>query len=196
MRIQIFTKIEPIRLCHTPNVSIKFRPNPCTTFWDILHTNRQKGGKNITSFTFGDGGKKLKTRTALRRAHTFTRLNSLYFVTHWKAGFASIPETSSNWLVLLTYPTHPPSFVITCPLRFETSCYIHIVFWPISQRWRITYKWKKISYPDRHQNLTDSSFLHRQPVHQVSAESVHNVLRYRGFISVLDLSLNGEESFF
>ena len=49
MRIRIFTKIESIRPSDTPNLSTKFHPDPSTTFWDILHTNkqtnRQKGVK-------------------------------------------------------------------------------------------------------------------------------------------------------
>ena len=34
--IQIFTKIESIRPCHTANRSTKFHPNPSTTCWDIV----------------------------------------------------------------------------------------------------------------------------------------------------------------
>ena len=45
MRIQIFTKIESISPCHTPNMTTKFSPNPSTTFKDILFTNRQTGVK-------------------------------------------------------------------------------------------------------------------------------------------------------
>ena len=41
IRIRIFTKIESVGPCHTPNLSAKFHPNPSTTFWDILHTNKQ-----------------------------------------------------------------------------------------------------------------------------------------------------------
>ena len=36
IQIQIFTKIESILPCRTPNLSTKFRPNPSTTFWDIV----------------------------------------------------------------------------------------------------------------------------------------------------------------
>ena len=32
----IFTKIEASLPCHTPNVSTIFRPDPSTTFWDIV----------------------------------------------------------------------------------------------------------------------------------------------------------------
>ena len=34
--IRIFTKIETILPCHTPNLSTKFCSNPSTTFWDIV----------------------------------------------------------------------------------------------------------------------------------------------------------------
>ena len=44
--------------------------------------------------------------------HTSTRLNSLHLVFHWWAGSASGPEPKSNQLVLVTYPTLPPSFVM------------------------------------------------------------------------------------
>ena len=36
IRIRIFTKIESIFPCHTPNMSTKFHPNPSTTFKDIV----------------------------------------------------------------------------------------------------------------------------------------------------------------
>ena len=36
IRIQIFTKIESIIPCYTPNMSTKYLPNPSTTFWDIV----------------------------------------------------------------------------------------------------------------------------------------------------------------
>ena len=36
IQIRIFTKIESILSCHTPNTSTKYRPNPSTTFWDIM----------------------------------------------------------------------------------------------------------------------------------------------------------------
>ena len=41
IRIGIFTKIESISTCHTPNLSTKFHPNQSTTFLDILHTDKQ-----------------------------------------------------------------------------------------------------------------------------------------------------------
>ena len=65
-----------------------------------------------------------RTRKALGRVHTSTRLNSLHFVSQWSVGSSSRPEPKSNRLVLVTDSTHPPSFVITCPQIFETSCYI------------------------------------------------------------------------
>ena len=40
-RIWMFTKIESIRPCRTPNLPTKLHRNPSTTFWDILHTNKQ-----------------------------------------------------------------------------------------------------------------------------------------------------------
>ena len=42
IRIRIFNKIESVLPCHTPNLPTKFHPDPCTTFWDILHTNKQR----------------------------------------------------------------------------------------------------------------------------------------------------------
>ena len=42
IRIRIFTIIESIRPCHTPNLPTKFHLNPSTTYWDIiLYTDRQ-----------------------------------------------------------------------------------------------------------------------------------------------------------
>ena len=35
IHVWIFTKIESIRPCHTPNISTEFHPNP-STFWDIV----------------------------------------------------------------------------------------------------------------------------------------------------------------
>ena len=43
--IRIFTKIESILPCHTPSMSTKFHPDPCTTFWDILYTDKQTDRK-------------------------------------------------------------------------------------------------------------------------------------------------------
>ena len=55
------------------------------------------------------------TGRALGRTHTSARLNSLRFVSQWWAGSWSRPEPKSSQLVLVTYLTHPPSFVITRP---------------------------------------------------------------------------------
>jgi len=44
IQIRIFINIESkskILPCHTPNLSTTFHSYPSTTFWDILHTNKQ-----------------------------------------------------------------------------------------------------------------------------------------------------------
>ena len=66
-------------------------------------------------------------------------------------------------------------------LKYHAIQY-YIVFNPISQRWRITYKIESFSYPDPdsdlHQNRIISSWSHTQHVHQGSSESIHNFLSY------------------
>ena len=58
--IWIFTKIESICPCLTPNLS-KFHLNPFTTFWDILLADRKtdKRVKTQLPSTFGGGGNKI-----------------------------------------------------------------------------------------------------------------------------------------
>ena len=61
IQILIFTKIETISPCHTPDLSTKFRTNPSISFWDILLTNKQPkqtGMKNITSVSTFECGVK------------------------------------------------------------------------------------------------------------------------------------------
>ena len=67
--------------------------------------------------------KSVLTRTALGRAHTSARLNGLRFVSHREAGSGSRPFPKSNQLVLVTYPTRPPTFVRILPQLFEISFY-------------------------------------------------------------------------
>ena len=102
-----------------------------------------------------------KTIMALGRAHTSTRLSSLHVVSHWYDGSGSGQEPKSNWLVFDTYPSRPPSFVVTF-----LDIVRYIIFGPVSQ-WRksIHFKKKKI------QNQNNSSLSHTQPVHQVSSNA-------------------------
>jgi len=64
-----------------------------------------------------------RMRTALRKTHTFNRLNILRFASRSSARFASGSSPKLKWLLVVTDPTHPPSFVIICPQLFELSCY-------------------------------------------------------------------------
>ena len=94
--IRIFTKIESIRRGHTPNMSTKFRPNPSTTFWDI-----------VLYIVFGP-------------ISQWWRITLKILV----VGSGSGSSPKSNQFVLVTHPTCPPSFVRIRPQLFEISCYI------------------------------------------------------------------------
>ena len=58
------------------------------------------------------------TRTALGRAHTSTKMNTLRFASQRLARSTSGPDPKFYQLVLVTYPTQSPSFVI-CAQLFE-----------------------------------------------------------------------------
>ena len=49
IRIRIFTKIETILPCHTPNLHTKFHLNPATTFWDIVFTDNNRGENTMSA---------------------------------------------------------------------------------------------------------------------------------------------------
>ena len=79
---------------------------------------------------------------------------------------------------MVTHPNCPPSFIRIRPQLFEMWCYMSFLS-PISQRWRIIYKFSLLDPdPDLHQTLISSSMSHTEPVHKISAGSVHNFLRY------------------
>ena len=63
-----------------------------------------------------------KTTTALGRAHSSTRLNSLRFASHRSTGSGSVPQPKCNNFVLVTHPTCPQTFVRIRPQLFEVSC--------------------------------------------------------------------------
>ena len=94
IQIRIVTKIESIRLCDTPNVSTKFRPNPSTTFWDSML---------YISLALSPNGEE-----------------SLKKIIGSESGFS--PKL--NQFFLVKDPTCPPSFVQIHPKLFEISCYI------------------------------------------------------------------------
>ena len=81
--------------------------------WVDRQTNQQTNEKSLIEWQLG---KTAQSRMALGRAHTSARWNSSRFVSHWWAG----SEPKSNPLVVVTYSTHPPCFVITRPQLFET----------------------------------------------------------------------------
>ena len=107
-------------------------------------------------------------------------------------GWATSPRSNN---ILLEYITRVTRRALGGAHTSDTQCLIHentsgpinfwnimwyVVFGPISQWWRITFKIQYFSYPDLdlHQNRINLSLSHTQPVHQVSSESVHNFLRY------------------
>ena len=75
-------------------------------------TDKQTNEKSLMEWQLG---KTAQSRMALGRVHISARWNSSHFVSHWWAGC----ETKSNLLVLVTYPTHPPCFIITQTQLFE-----------------------------------------------------------------------------
>ena len=92
--IGIFTKIEAILPCHTPNMSTKFHPNPFTTFWDIVL---------YISFVLSLNGEE-----------------SMKKILVFGSGLGSSPK--SNQFVLVTHPTCPPNFIQIHPPLLEISC--------------------------------------------------------------------------
>ena len=87
-------KIESIRPCDTPNPSTKFRPNPSTTFWDI-----------VLHIVFGP-------------------ISQWWRITLKIQGVGSVSGSSSksNQFVLVTHPTCPENFIQIRPQPFEISC--------------------------------------------------------------------------
>ena len=96
IRIRIFTKIESFLSCHKPNMSTKFRPNPSTTFWDI-----------VLYILFGP-------------ISQWWRITLTILVVGSGSGSRSLPK--SNRFVLVTHRTCPPNFIQIRPHLFEISC--------------------------------------------------------------------------
>ena len=94
IRIRIFTKIELIPPCYTPNLPTKFRLNPSTTFWDIL-----------LYVIFGP-------------------LSQLWTITlkilRSRSGFGT--SAKCNRFILVTHPSSPQNFVQICLQLFEVFC--------------------------------------------------------------------------
>ena len=95
IRIQIFTKIESIRPCHTSNMSTKFHSNP-STFFEI--------SCYILVYPY----------LSMMKNH-FKIIRSGF-------GFGSSPKL--NQFFLVTHPMCPRSFVRIRLQLFEISCYI------------------------------------------------------------------------
>ena len=97
-------------------------------------------------------------------------------------------EKGTRWSAYLRHVMPDPREHIGSNTFLKYAIQYNIIFGPISQRWRITLKIKQFSYPDPdpdsdlHQNRINSSLRHTQPVHQVSSESVHNLLRYHAIL--------------
>ena len=101
IRIRIFTKIESIRPCHTPNLSTKFHPNPSTTFWDVMLWI------------------------------VFVPISKWWKITLKIPGSISVSVSSpksNNW-VLATHLTCPPKFVWIHPQLFW-DIVLYNRFWP------------------------------------------------------------------
>ena len=86
------------------------------TFSTALSIHQEEGDRILGACVWThDDVEQKQTRTTLGRAQTSIKLNSLPFVSHCYAGSGLGHEPKSDPLVLVTYPTHPPSFVITHP---------------------------------------------------------------------------------
>ena len=94
-RIWIFTRIESILPCHTPNMSTKFRPNPSTTFWNI-----------VLYVIFG-------------HISQWWRITLKILVVG--SGYGSSPKIDSV-RPCHTHPTCPQHFIRIRPQLFEISC--------------------------------------------------------------------------
>ena len=92
--IRIFTKIETILPCHTPNLSTKFHPNPSTTFWDIM-----------IYIIFGPISQWWRITEKIIRSRSSPRLNQFLLVTH-----PTCPP-SFAWIC-------PQPFEISCYISF------------------------------------------------------------------------------
>ena len=94
IRIRIFTNIEAILPCHTPNMSTKFPPIPETTFWDI-----------VLHIIFGP-------------ISQWWRITWKIFVVASESG--SSPK--SNQFLLVIHPTFPQDYIQIRAQLFEISC--------------------------------------------------------------------------
>ena len=94
IRIRIFIKIQSILPCHTPNLSIKFRPNPSTTYWDT-----------VLYIVFGTFSQWWRITLKIQQV---------------RSGSRSSPK--SNQFTLVTHPTCPQNFIQIRPQLFEISC--------------------------------------------------------------------------
>ena len=86
----------------------------------------------------------------------------------------------------MKHRTCAPSFIRIRPQLFQISCYVSFLALSLNGEESL----KKLSdlLLDLHQNWTNSSSSHTQLVHQVSSESVHNVLRYRAIYYFIPFS--------
>ena len=93
--IRIFTKIESILRCYTPNMSTKFRPDPSSTFWDIVLyigvAPSLNGEESLKILVVGSGS-------------------------------GSGSSLKSNQFVLISHRTCPQNFIRIRPQLFEISC--------------------------------------------------------------------------
>jgi len=132
------------------------------------------------------------TRTPLDGAHTSDRLNSLRSVSHWSAGSWSRPEPKSKWLVRVTCPTHPPSFVQIRPKH----AFVFFRFWPdLSMMKNLLKKIKKFWI--RIQIFTKIEWTCSRHTPNLSTKfSLKPSITFRDIVQhiVLGRSLNGEKS--
>ena len=150
IRIRIFTKIELILQFHTPNVSTKFHPNPCTTFWDImLHI---VFGLISQWWRITKSMKNSRIRMWIR---IFTKIESICHghTPNLSTKFRPNPSTTFWDTMLLSF--------LAPSLNDEESL-----------------KQLLDPDPDLHQNWINSSSSHTELVHKISSGSVHNLLRH------------------
>ena len=147
IQIQIFTKIESIRPCHTHNLSTKFHPNPSKTFWDIV--------------LYISLAKSLNGEESLKKLSDPDPDSDLH----------------QNWInssLSHTQHVYQVSCESIYKQLFEISCKISFLALSLNGEESLIKLSDPDLDLDLHQNWINSSLSHTQHVHQVSSESVHN----------------------
>jgi len=119
-----------------------------------------------------------KTRMALGRVHTFSRLNTLCFVSHRWGRIYIRTLTKIKSACSCHLPNWSPSLVWIRPQLFEISCYITFLALSLNGEESLKNFSDPHPDPDLHQNRINASLSYTQPIHHVWSESVNNFLRY------------------